>query len=144
MLIQLLVGPRGILRRRLRRDPVVLTDEECLQGEQFGIFVGPHVAREEELVIGHDMGIVGIGKPCRIERQQVACARAHPAAHEFAERRRPGRVGAVDLRPVDEGRDRVGLLPWVASGGAGGGIVGRPRHRDRHRAGAVGIERRVA
>ena len=105
MLIHLLVGPRGILRRRLRRDPVVLADKECLQGDQFGIFVRPHVTREEELVVGHDMGIVGIGEARRIEGQQVTGTGPHPPAHEFSERRRPGGVGAVDLRPVDEGRE---------------------------------------
>ena len=138
-----------MFRGRRGGEPVVLADEERLQRGEFGIFIGPHVAGQEQLVVGDHVGVVGVDQSGGVEGEEIARARLQPAAGELPQGGRPRGIDAVDLRAVDEGRQRVHLLPRSAGGGASGGgasggIVGRPRQGNRHGACARRIERRIS
>ena len=129
-LVDLLVGEPGVGAGDLFGQLVVLADEQRVQGGQLDVLVGPHVAGEE--VAG------GVGG------REVAGAGLELAAGEGAQAGSGGGVGAVDHRAVEPGGDLVDLLAGVARACAGGGVVARAVERDRLRAGAGGVERRVA
>src|SRR5262249_56580305 len=94
------------------------------------VLVGPHVPGREELVVGHDAGVVGHRQRAAgevgavVQGQQVARAGLQLPADVGAEGVGGGGVGAVDLRAVEEGGDAVDLLPRVAGAGAGGRVEG--------------------
>ena len=97
MLEKLLVGPVGMLGCRCCGDTVVLADEERLEGKELGILVGPDVTGEEELGIGHDVGVVGVGEAGGVEGEQPAGARQHPSADMLAEGGIAGGIDSIDL-----------------------------------------------
>ena len=122
MLEELLVRPGGVFEGSSRRDAVVLADKERLQGEQFRIFIRANVASQEEVRIGHHMGVVGIGQACGVEGEQAAGAFEHAAADMFTEGGVALGIDTIDLRAVDEGGDGIELL---SGGGDAGGRIKR-------------------
>ena len=130
LLVDLLVGQLGIRGGDFRGPGIVLAHEEGLHRGELDVFVRADVAGEE---------VAG-----RVHRQHVAGAGVQLAAGERAQAVGRRLVGAVDHRAVDPGGDLVDLLAWVGCARAGGGVVSRAGEVDDLRAGAGGIEVRVA
>ena len=62
VLKKLFVGPRWIARGGSSSQPIVLSQKQRLHRDEFGVFVGSHVAGQKELAIGYPMRFVGVGK----------------------------------------------------------------------------------
>ena len=143
--IQLLVGPFRMLLLQNFRLAIVLAHEQNFDRHQIVVFVGAHVPRHvERRVVLRAAVDIGHRDRGNILRQRAAGSFFELTSLECPQCRRRGGIAPVDLRQVQERRYDGRLIERVGRAGASPAHGHAARERQRLRAGAGGIELRIA